>query len=657
VAFPHAYATTFISKPESMSGKEVMIDTELGSLSPAESTLVFREDSLPTGPGTKKSWLVLQDVGFSIKQKNILTNINAVIPPGELIALMGPSGAGKTSLLNVISGRAKGDVHGDLKINGRKISKNLMKRSAKLVPQLDNLNPVLTARETLDYTAKLAIAGTSEEREAKVQQVIVDLSLSDCADVMIGDVDTKGLSGGQIKRVSIGCELLSDPSLLFLDEPTSGLDSKIAEDVVKLLRAIARGGRTVVCTIHQPSFQVFALFDRLIMLDKGMVAFDGPVNRVSDYLSALGSPCPEFVNPADHLMHLLSQPNPDSQCSSFGELFSKQKKFAAVAEEKSKLDMIKCDSYVESTSKVAGGKKQKESEYPITEFSQFFTLFRRECYSMIKDKKQLRVRVGQLTIIGLIVGSIFFQLGNAQSDVQVKLSVEFLILLFLGMSSIMGTAIAMPIGKAVMRREYGNGYYGMLPYFFSKLLVLLLFQIIYALYFGTFLYFMVGFYLSASAFFLFILTVVIVSCLAGTFGFVAGIIFPTIQATTAITPMLVLPLSIFAGLFITYDDIPVYWIWLYYISFFQYALQNMVILEFRDSTFDPCYTSLGEICPYGPCNPVNASDPLGCPGTMVFNQLNYDPDNLGRNFAILLGEWAAVASIGCFALYRLLKKN
>ena len=186
---------------------------------------------------------------IDIGKKRILHEIDGAFVPGQLTALMGPSGSGKTTLMNAMSGRGSVKVTaGEILVNSRRVTRTRIRKISALVPQLDVLFAVLTARETLNYTARLALRTSAAERAARVEEVVQDLSLEECLDVLVGNEDIKGLSGGERKRVSIGMELLTNPSIMFLDEPTSGLDSKIAKDVVELLQKLAQGGRTVICT-------------------------------------------------------------------------------------------------------------------------------------------------------------------------------------------------------------------------------------------------------------------------------------------------------------------------------------------------------------------------------------------------------------------------
>jgi len=216
---------------------------------------------------------------------------------------MGPSGAGKSSLLNILSGRlSTGDgkiIEGDVFVHGKKINPVKEKSRIAYVMQEDALFQTQTPREAFEFSAALRLGkGVSKkERDELVQKLLDDLGLQSCADTMIGSVLIPGISGGEKKRTAIGVELISNPDLLFLDEPTSGLDSYAAFRVVKILKELSSKGKTVVCTIHQPSSEVFDIFDSTYLLAKGQVVYNGKVNSMTAHFKTLGYSCPNIITP------------------------------------------------------------------------------------------------------------------------------------------------------------------------------------------------------------------------------------------------------------------------------------------------------------------------------------------------------------------------
>ncbi|KAL3696596.1 hypothetical protein R1sor_010672 [Riccia sorocarpa] len=240
--------------------------------------------------------------------QSVLHDISGFAEPGRLLAIMGPSGSGKSTLLEGLAGRLSNQAqcHGEILLNGRK--EQLSYGTAAYVSQDDVLLGTLTVYETLYYSAKLRLPDnmTRSETELIVKKTIEDVGLQDSMSTPIGNWHQRGLSGGEKRRVSIAIELLTRPRLLFLDEPTSGLDSASAYHVVQALQNLARDGRTVICSIHQPSSEVFELFDDLCLLSGGKQVFYGPIFGAQEFFASAGVPCPALRNPSDHYLRTIN---------------------------------------------------------------------------------------------------------------------------------------------------------------------------------------------------------------------------------------------------------------------------------------------------------------------------------------------------------------
>eukprot|EP00301_Raphidiophrys_heterophryoidea_P026642 c9245_g1_i2.p1 GENE.c9245_g1_i2~~c9245_g1_i2.p1 ORF type:complete len:716 (-),score=147.61 c9245_g1_i2:1752-3899(-) len=243
--------------------------------------------------------------------KKILENVTGQFPGGSLNAIMGPSGCGKTSLLNVLTCKAGyGIVDGEVTVNSSRVSPAAYKRIMGFVPQDDLVFSDLTVRENLRFSALLRLPPENSIR--KLDQVVADviaiLQLTHVQNTIVGDVEKRGISGGQRKRVNIGLELVADPGLLFLDEPTTGLDSSSSEDIIASLKQIsARLGWTTVMVIHQPRFSIFELFDQVLFLGVGgRTVFLGSPTSATGYFLRLGFACPLAENPADFFMDVIA---------------------------------------------------------------------------------------------------------------------------------------------------------------------------------------------------------------------------------------------------------------------------------------------------------------------------------------------------------------
>ncbi|RWV92591.1 hypothetical protein GW17_00045018 [Ensete ventricosum] len=264
-----------------------------------------------------------EDVVYKIKTKGkgkakqgervILKGVSGAVLPGEMLAMLGPSGSGKTTLLTVLGGRIGGTrlLTGSITYNGKPFT-NSLKRRTGFVTQDDVLYPHLTVTETLVYTALLRLPSTlsRQEKTAQAEAVMVQLGLTACRSSIIGGPLVRGVSGGERKRVSIGQEMLIDPSLLFLDEPTSGLDSTIAGRIVSTLWDLTKGGKTVIMTIHQPSSRLFYMFHKVLLLSDGNSIYYGKGSDAMDYFASVGYAPTVPMNPADFLLDLANGTRP-----------------------------------------------------------------------------------------------------------------------------------------------------------------------------------------------------------------------------------------------------------------------------------------------------------------------------------------------------------
>ncbi|XP_073385802.1 ABC transporter G family member 28 isoform X2 [Physcomitrium patens] len=241
--------------------------------------------------------------------KKILCNVAGKLSPGRITAIMGPSGAGKTTFLNGLAGKSTNTrTTGQVFVNGKPGPMHSYKRIIGFVPQDDIVHGSLTVEENLWFSAnyRLPVNMPIYERVLVVERIIQELGLGGIRDSLVGTVEKRGVSGGQRKRVNVGLELAIEPSLLILDEPTSGLDSTSSRLVLQALRREAMEGVNVILVVHQPSYGLFKMFDDVMFLAKGgYTVYLGPVVEVEAYFSGLGLIVPERINPPDYYMDAL----------------------------------------------------------------------------------------------------------------------------------------------------------------------------------------------------------------------------------------------------------------------------------------------------------------------------------------------------------------
>jgi ABC-type multidrug transport system ATPase subunit/ABC-type transport system involved in multi-copper enzyme maturation permease subunit len=257
----------------------------------------------------KPAALLFENVSYNLGGKQILSGISGAVHPGELMAIMGASGAGKTTFLDILARKNKvGITDGAFYLNGEKIRDDEFKSVIGFVDQDDTLLPTLTVHETILDSALLRLPRemSRASKEQKVEDVERQLGIYHIRNQKIGSEETsRGISGGEKRRVGIACELVTSPSILFLDEPTSGLDAFNAFNVVEcLVNLVKNYNRTVVVTIHQPRSNIVALFDQLILLAKGRTVYSGPFENCQAYFDNIGYTCPPGFNIADYLIDL-----------------------------------------------------------------------------------------------------------------------------------------------------------------------------------------------------------------------------------------------------------------------------------------------------------------------------------------------------------------
>ncbi|KAI0067224.1 hypothetical protein BV25DRAFT_1911888 [Artomyces pyxidatus] len=259
--------------------------------------------------------LQFSDISYKLSNRPILESISGSVKPGQVLAIMGPSGAGKSTFLDILARKRKrGTVSGTTLVNGRVVGDGEFRKVIGFVDQEDTLMSTLTVYETVLYSALLRLPRdmSLEAKKYRTLETMNELGILGIKDSRIGDSSHRSISGGEKRRVSIACELVTSPSILFLDEPTSGLDAYNAFNVVDSLVSLARNyNRTVVFTIHQPRSNIVSLFDQLVLLAQGRLVYSGEFSKCQPYFDNIGQHCPPGFNIADYLIDLTMQAVPE----------------------------------------------------------------------------------------------------------------------------------------------------------------------------------------------------------------------------------------------------------------------------------------------------------------------------------------------------------
>lgn len=443
-------------------------------------------------------------------------------------------------------------ITGNVKVNGTSIDPVAFRRSIAYVMQDDALMATATPREALQFSASLRLpAGTPASTiNDLVTYTLDDLGLNECADVLIGGPLIKGISGGQRKRTSVGVEIISDPSLLFLDEPTSGLDSYSAYNCIQLLKNIAKRDAGILVTIHQPSSEVFFLFDTCIFLKDGRVLYQGPVDTISKHFSSLGFHCPEHYNPSDYIM-FTCETNTSEQLEASG-LFMTSQSMQLVGAEEGKASKSSISDPSTTITDVG-----TVSKAPL--FSQIYWLSLREFRNISRDVGALIGRFGITIFLNLLFGLIFLKSGSKDDSNPSNFQTHFGAITFAMISSMFGAAqpvmLMFPFERPMFMREYSTGTYSAITYFLSKVVIELPLTFTQSLLQWILLYWMMD--LNGS-FIFFVLESWILGLASSSVALGLGAAVSNVKDVTELAPLLFVPQLLFAGFFIRTSQIPVF---------------------------------------------------------------------------------------------------
>ncbi|KAG0467548.1 hypothetical protein HPP92_019128 [Vanilla planifolia] len=407
-----------------------------------------QEEEVRKGPAAFLVWedltAALLTSGSGQPSRKLIQSLNGYALPGRLLAVMGPSGSGKSTLLDSLAGRLGTNVmlSGRVVLNGRK--RRLDYGVVAYVTQENVLLGTLTVRETIYYSAHLRLPSSMSKNEVAsvVEAILEEMGLQECAGRLVGNWHLRGISGGEKKRLCIGLEILTQPPLLFLDEPTSGLDSAAAFFIVQTLKQMATdGNKTIISSIHQPSSEVFALFDDLYLLSGGETVYFGDAKLATEFFREVGLPCPSRRNPSDHFLRctnsdfdrvnatLKGSMKLHAGCLE-GESSSDPLLNLATAEIKAMLvERYKSSDYAEMVkreiTKIANleGKAMEFNKGSLAScWKQLKTLVRRSITNMSRDIGYYWLRIVIYIVVSLCVGSVYFDVGSGYTAILARAS-------------------------------------------------------------------------------------------------------------------------------------------------------------------------------------------------------------------------------------------
>ncbi|KAI3721350.1 hypothetical protein L2E82_32359 [Cichorium intybus] len=533
------------------------------------------------------------------RSKVLLNDISGQARDGEILAVLGASGSGKSTLIDALANRiAKGSLKGNITLNGDVLESRLLKVISAYVMQDDLLFPMLTVEETLMFAAEFRLPRTlsKSKKKLRVQALIDQLGLRNAANTIIGDESHRGVSGGERRRVSIGTDIIHDPIILFLDEPTSGLDSTSAYMVVKVLQRIAQTGSIVIMSVHQPSYRLLGLLDRLLFLSRGQTVYSGSPANLLSFFADFGHPIPEKENRTEFALDLIRElegsPGGTRSLVEFNkswQLLKRSRHTQTTGNETPTHGLSLTEAISASISRgklVSGATSDPNRSSMVPTFAnpiwtEMAVLSRRAFKNSWRTPELFMTRLGAVMVTGFILATVFWKLDNSPRGVRERLG----FFAFAMSTTFYTCADALPVflqERFIFMRETAYNAYRRSSYVLSSSLVAIPSLIFLSLAFAIITFWAVGLDGGAKGF-LFYFLIILASFWAGSsfVTFLSGVI-PHVMIGYVIVVAILAYYLLFSGFFINRDRIPDYWIWFHYISLVKYPYEAVLHNEFQD---------------------------------------------------------------------------
>ncbi|KAJ0744246.1 putative ABC-type maltose transporter [Helianthus annuus] len=527
----------------------------------------------------------MREQGVDEDRLLLLKGVSGTFRPGVLTALMGVSGAGKTTLMDVLAGRKTGGyIEGDIRISGYPKKQETFARISGYCEQNDIHSPHVTVYESLLYSAWLRLSPDVDEntRMMFVAEVMDLVELNPLRDALVGLPGINGLSTEQRKRLTIAVELVANPSIIFMDEPTSGLDARAAAIVMRTVRNTVNTGRTVVCTIHQPSIDIFEAFDELFLMKRGgEEIYVGPIGRNSceliKYFEDIDgvAKIKDGYNPATWMLEVSTSSQELALGVDFAEIYRNSELFR------------RNKALIAELSIPCPGTKDL---YFTTQYSQSFFV---QCIACLWKQRQsywrnpsyTAVRFAFTAFIAIMFGTMFWDLGSkrkTQQELFNAMGSMYAAALFLSVQNASAVQPVVDIERTVFYRERAAGMYSALPYALAQALVEIPYIFTQTIVYCLIVYAMMGFQWTAAKFFWYTFFQFCSLLYMTYYGMMTVAVTPNANIAAIVAFFFYGAFNLFSGFIIPRPKIPVWWRWYYWGNPLAWTIYGMVVSQFGE---------------------------------------------------------------------------
>ncbi|XP_050206439.1 pleiotropic drug resistance protein 1-like [Mercurialis annua] len=529
--------------------------------------------------------LEMKNQGVIEDKLMLIHDVSGAFRPGVLTALMGVTGAGKTTMMDVLAGRkTTGYTQGTITISGYPKKQETFARISGYCEQNDIHSPNVTVFESLFYSAwlRLPIEVDAKTRKMFIEEVMELVELNHLRHALIGLPGVNGLSTEQRKRLTIAVELVANPSIIFMDEPTSGLDARAAAIVMRTVRNTVDTGRTVVCTIHQPSIDIFESFDELILLKQGgQEIYVGPLGHNSSHLvkyfegiEAVNK-IKDGYNPATWMLEVTAPAQEISLRIDFADIYRNSEQFR------------RTKAVINELNKPVPGSKDLyfRTQYAQSLFFQFIACLWKQRSSYWRNSSYTAVRFIHTIVIALTLGTMFWRLGSKtkrKTDLLNAMGSLYAAVLFLGIRNAGIVQAVVAVERSVFYRERAAGMYSAFPYAFAQLLVELPYTFVEAMAYGLIVYTMMGFEFTAVKIFWYLFFIYFTLLYFTFYGMMAVAMTPNQQISMIVSTAFYSIWNLFSGYIIPRTQIPIWWRWCTWTSPVSWTLYGLFASQFGD---------------------------------------------------------------------------